>query len=487
MSGISSSILLGSSTLETRYKITFYNENEKVVAQVYDTDKKIGECVLNGLSPFFPWTYDKLSITCKSQIQLVVKKYNDKSDGIKRKAEEAFPKDEDSDEELNGQDVETVFIFKQNTPIPANTMTVPCSDYNIKGSALIEITHQVIQSRYEEMINLCCEYEKDIDGPLLSLPLEENGILIIDQPTDWFLSLGGWKGMIPSAEVQDFFMNTFDEEKKGRKFKGAKIHNNGLLFPIINGRLHLPKGFKIGTFDVTSSWKKEKSGWVQIPSGKTDLSYSQIVRAIEEIKMNFNLTDSKIAILQLCALTRSIEFPNWFSQKIPEEKQSCILQFLDYLNGLMFGIEASGLNVALATSLMTLDLIVNERIKYQEAFKANENGGLYPYACFGNNKGTYCAREKILEQRVFFNSSMKHFRENTSLSPVAVKEAILINEWLKYQDITPGIEFNIFSSDQIKLIEFAIGVLINCYFFPDISKEYHLFKQFIKIKDAESY
>ena len=62
---------------------------------------------------------------------------------------------------------------------------------------------------------------------------------------------------------------------------------------------------------------------------------------------------------------------------------------------------------------------------------------------------------------------MQQFRRNTSLSPVASKEAILIKEWIDFHDVTLGKEFVFISrSVQIKLIEDAIVDLIKCYFSP---------------------
>lgn len=141
----------------------------------------------------------------------------------------------------------------------------------------------------------------------------------------------------------------------------------------------------------------------------------------------------------------------------------------------MFGIEASGLNAALATSLMTLDLIVDEHLSYQTAFKANQDGGIYPYACFGINKGTYNEREKILLCNKMNRSqqSMKIFRENTSLSPVATKEAILIKEWLERNGVTLS---NIGYSLQIDLIKCALEDLVSYYFSPWYNRNFFLKK-----------
>lgn len=392
----------------------------------------------------------------------------------------------DSDDECSSSDSqENIFIFAKTThAIPVRTMTIPCFGQNIKGSTLIEIVHAKVQDWYGDGVNLCCEYEKDIGGAVIAPPEEKGGVIAIGSPGDWFLSLGGWKGMMPSEEVKDYFMREFDAKNKGKKFIGVEIYQNGLIFPIINGRIHMPPGFSINEIDVTISRKKQGDKWVKIC--KTDLSYKQIVNAIETIKNGFNLSDSKIAILQLCFLSRGIDLPTWFYQEISNENQIQIQQFLDYLNALMFGVEASGLNAALATGLMLLDLIVHGQLDYKTSFKANNDGGVYPYACVGNNKGTYNEREKILlhNKQNQDSYSMKGVRRNTSLSPVASKEAILIKKWIDYYDVTLKEEDCIPRIVRIKLIEEAVIKLIGCYFSPWFLGEQNFYlKQFKKVKD----
>lgn len=374
-------------------------------------------------------------------------------------------KSRDSDDELTGVSDELA-IFTRQASIPPEFTTISCRDQNIKGSELIEMVHNSIKNWYDLAINLACEEERDIGGAIVSPPDVKKGILSIEMPKDWVMSLGGWKGMMPSEEVQKYFLG----RSKSEKFTGVQIFDSE-VFPLIDGRIHLPKGFSINQVDITGSWKPHGNKWALIP-GKTDLSYSQIVEAIKTIKKyfkkyfkkDFNLDDPKIASLQLWALNRETDWPIWFTE-IPRKNQKEILNFLDYLNGLMFGVEASGLNAALAISLMTLDLIAHGRLDYSTAFKANNDGGIYPYACFGNNRGTYTARESILlhSKKSCDPLSMKAFRENPSLSPVAIKEAILIKKWLKHRNVLQE-EFT--HAEQIEKIDLAIKDVISSHFAP---------------------
>ncbi len=372
-------------------------------------------------------------------------------------------KSEDSDDELIEIEFQSEIVkFEKKTPVDVLAMTIPCRDRNIKGSTLIEVVHEKVKEEYGEIIDYACEYERELGGAAISPPEERDGVILIDSGKDWFMSLGGWKGMMPSEEVKEYFFYSFDSNKRGMKFSCVKMERNGLIFSIINDRLHLPKGFSINQMDLTKGWTKQDGKWVDIV--RTDLSYPQIVKGIDTIKKGFNLQDDEIASLQTSLLSGEGGNNHWFDIKVPEKNQQEVLNFLYYLNGLMFGIEASGINAALGTGLMTLDLIINKRLDYKSAFYANEDGGIYPYACFGNNNGTYKAREQILLYDLTTPGcySMKDFRENTSLSPVAVKEAILIKDWLRFNKV---IQENLSFSEQIKTINKAIGDLIRSYFF----------------------
>lgn len=352
----------------------------------------------------------------------------------------------------------------RQTTIPVIAMTINCLDQNIKGSELIEIAHEIVQTFYRKTIDLASEYEKDNDGPLIQPPNVKNGILNIKAKKDWIMSLGGWKGMMPSEEVSHFFFYDFDSTKNPKeRFRGVKIGDNNPVFTITDGRICIPNGFCINGFNVTAYIKKVDERWIT-GTGKTDLSYSQIVEAITKIKKMFGLIDGLIAFSQLCLLDDGT-LPKVMTEQIPNEHCDKVRQFLEYLNALMFGIEASGLNAAIVTSLLTLDLIADEKMTYSEAFKGNNDGGYYPYACFGNNKGTYSEREKVLIHKKTSHDamSMQNLRENPALSPVGNKEAILIKFWLESNNV---IKEHITYSKQKLAIESAMTDIFH-YFFSD--------------------
>jgi len=341
-----------------------------------------------------------------------------------------------SDDELAEEDLDAqIPIFSRTGHVDPTWTTIAAPTGNIKGEALIQATHDAVQTWYEDAIEAACEWSKELCEPVLAPPKTADQIVRIARPVDWLLTLAGWKGMMPSQEVPGYFFYSFGDTPRTR-FKEAEIFGNGVTFPVRDHRIHVPANFRVQGYDVTQSYTRVRGTWQKI--NKTDLSYNQIIKAINRIKQTCKATDSDIAKLQLCLLSRERELPAWATEQD-------VIQFLDYLNALMFGVEASGLNAALITSLMTLDLIEEGELDYTTAFTANRDGGVYPYATFGDNRGTYRAREELLHAGAAAGppSSMRRLRANPTLSPVGVKEAIIITSWLKHYRIEDRISYEI--------------------------------------------
>ncbi|HVW99959.1 MAG TPA: hypothetical protein VHA52_05950, partial [Candidatus Babeliaceae bacterium] len=238
----------------------------------------------------------------------------------------------DSDGELpTHRDKSRVFVFRRDTTPKAETMTLQCQDEegnikNIKGSTLIEIAHQMIQAKHKEICEYVENYEKKhpmSPGNSCYPRVSDKGMLLLMWPCQWFMTLGGWKGMMPSQEIKDFryYMPT-----AAKRFSSVCIFSNlaiknGLIFPIFEHRLHITPNFKLCNFDVTLTWDNQKR--------KTDLSYPQIVRAIEHVKGVLHLDDSSLAQLQLWQLSGGIlsrtKAPDVL-ERIPWENRKEILQ-----------------------------------------------------------------------------------------------------------------------------------------------------------------
>jgi hypothetical protein len=444
----------------------------------------------------------------------------------------------DSDNESITDD-KKIQIFDKRAPVHAKQMTVACATKNIKGHKLIRIAHKQVSNFYSELINLACEPEKDLGGcAMLPCPktVKDTQIggdfIIINDPEFWVMALGGSNTMMPRTEVEGYFLYNspypYSTMKSKQQFAGVTISNSAFL--IIDKRLHIQDDFHIGKFNVTEHWcRDDKNDWCSIK--KTDLSYTQIVKAIRHLQTDYSLSDTDLAKLQLFRLKNPgfdvLEFIKkahelskvgidlieyfrhndkfcnirnhinnidglyintletlklfeeqnptdqdtqdilkeieWF-QKIgsdltillmfsrttprtiydlpkflfrkdfSEELIKQIVQFVDYLNCLMFMVEASGLNAALVTGVMTLELVKEGELSYKQAFKDNDYGGAYPYAnTDGKSAGTYSNREPIIKDKNL--KSMKDYRGNPNYSPTAVKEAIIIKSWLHARNI----------------------------------------------------
>lgn len=443
---------IGTSQFSDGGSVFFYNREGKVLAKVYSEDEKIGKCLLEGL-PTIWWSYITLPAFAKIKIDHI------RFQKIFVEAIDPYDSDEEDLEALND-----LIIYKKQLNIPAISMTILCVDQPLKGSTLIEIAHDRSQFKYYGVKSL-------VSNGKLAAPIEwKEGIPFITDSKDWFLCLGGWKGMMPLAEIQNYAFYDSDPNMQGKKFTGVKIFQSDLVYTIVQGRIHLPKGFSIRGNDLTKAWELRDNKWAGVPSGKTDLSYSQIVKGIDVIKRIFKLTDNEIARFQLSVLSQNSAFPDWFNEIDSEKDQKDLLYFINYLNGLMFGIEASGLNAALVLGLMTLDLIADRRIDYEKAFYANRDGGVYPYASFGDNKGAYSVREKLIYENrkggelYHYSCSMKSVRKNTKPSHVAAKEALLIKYWLQCNNFC---EEKMTYFEQVEQTIGAIDMLIDAYFFPE--------------------
>ena len=472
----SSTPFLGSSDVRD-HRVEFYNDKNTVVAKIFQRDEKIREVVLEKLS-IRRWSYSILPDFARQTVdEILPQNSTDETDRkIKRLASGKLLPGDDSDAEFIEEPLQKPFIFKREIHIPAKSMTISCLDKNIKGSELISTVHALVQREYTQ-IDEFCESEKD-DKP--QPPSEKEGVLCILGSEHWLITLGGWKGMMPKTEVKEYFLyhesSVYDKKSDSyvepppskKKFQGVRIYDTCFTFPIRENRIYLPEGFSINEVDIT----KKASGKI-----KADLSYPQIVKVIDLIKSSFSLEDHQIAALQLWTLSRRSPRPDM--GRVAEQNLREIICFLDYLNALMFGIEPSGLNAALTIGLMILDLIVEGQCDYRTAFFANGDGGIYPYASFVSNEGTYTNRAEIVipaSSQSFH--SMKSFRKEPGLSPVAIKEAILIKEWLKYNQV---IQERISHSEQRQRIERAIEGLFQYYFYC-LFQEDHFMERFLPPK-----
>ena len=392
------------------------------------------------------------SLTLKSSSSFPTKKNASIEKATHQKATSTLLKDnsDDSDDESLGfkpfTDALPQRFFAIHTTVVCKK-TPEGQVKHIKGSTLISIAHIAVKVAYaslrtenfsDEMSAYYCFYLPNV------LPANAiKGIFHIRTAKDWIRSLGGWKGMIPSKERKEYETFLPEEYDIPKKFNEVKLFDTSISFLIKDGRLHLCSiGEKFiikditktkhgKDIEITEARKKVNNQWISYT--KTDLSYPQIIEAIRSIKILTNKNDSELSQYQIDLLSN---IKNTFSDNEEHNKQ--IETFFHFLNVLMFGVESTGLNAGILTSLMTLELIANDVFTYEQAFyykintKLHPFGGFYPFANFGNNQGTYNNREALLVEDIQVGQkSMKSYRKQTIGSPIALKEAFITKLWLQ--------------------------------------------------------
>lgn len=358
--------------------------------------------------------------------------------------------------------------------------TISCVKGNIKGSKLLEIVSGTVKENY--FVLLKNSASEDSYRPEIT----DSGALKLKNPIDWLMTLGGWKndehllkteipGYLFSSQLKEnaileiekqlahgyspysecLFDNDMqsestesdpprdheNEDSSIKTFGEVYIYSDTDSFKIVKNRISINDAmwFK----DPKTDEKKSIKDLFK----RLDLTYKQIVDLINRTKKQS--ADDQIAELQLLLLQ---------NKSTTSPLSSTIKTVLNYLNALMFGVEASGINAGLATGLMTLELIKNKNLTYSQAFHRDDEGGSYPFACRGDNKGTFGHRNKV----AYDAKPMGTLRDSPKESPIALKEIIIIKQWLK----TKGIKSDKTTTkeDKLKAIKIAILELLTKYF-----------------------
>lgn len=368
--------------------------------------------------------------------------------------------------------------FSRSESIHANQTTVATSNTNIKGNQLIKITHDRVHELHKVFINKykknyadCVHKRNGILFEAYSNTNDKNFVKIANNK-DWMLALGA---------CNYWGVNNFEKPpifSKDDLYQNVEIEISSQIFYYKQIVTDQGSGARL-FFDENKD---------------SDFSYTDINSRFDRFLKNLNIPEIKVAKIQLYLIqnpnadfeqvAKFIEFG--LSDK-KNEKEFCeLIKFLNWLNFLMLIVESSSANAGLAISLMTIELISSGQLKYKEAFYANNDGGSYPYATFsndeGNNIGTFQTRAEIIkdnnliglndeknkksiqkiEERIkdleikkakneadepkiehilkklkkdalalYEAQSKIHLaRQFPELSPVAVKEAMLIKRWL---------------------------------------------------------
>lgn len=374
------------------------------------------------------------------------------------------------DEGLASDPGDPLFHLKHSTRIRAAATTIKCGvggRDRIKGGRLI----QLVDAACRQLFTL-------------------SGEATFKQPGNKTIVDGGWKDFLdtvslwksthtPEGErvlvagdlIYVASESESDDQSDNQKVQFIeKVEVGKSTFCMESGRLCVAQGeIVLNGNDVTD--------WGGQSGVKTDLSYNQLVKAVNNAKAVIGGSDSNLAELQRQALQGAM----------PEATNAHVKKFVHFLNALMFGVEPSGLNAGFIEALMTLDMIEKGEINYLRALETNRTddyNGIYPYAIDAGrtvagkrvnyNKEGYKKRNKITQERL---ESMKNYRKQSSpldddnktsleglsedfRSPIAVKEAVLIRGWLHVSGVSSGVSA---VADVERAINRAICTLVGRY------------------------
>ncbi|BAY95256.1 MULTISPECIES: hypothetical protein [unclassified Tolypothrix] len=184
-----------------------------------------------------------------------------------------------------------------------------------------------------------------------------------------------------------------------------------------------------------------------INENRKDLSYAEIKRIIESLKrIDNNLSDASIAEI----LLRKVK--NGESSNFPQAERKCpgisiqLNHFLNFVNALLFGMEASRNNLCFGTSLMTLELIRDRITTFQQAFDTRYETltvGLYPMALVKpenvdghyrlSTKGQFYQMQPEQQKQHLEKFIQKCLTEQDT-GIVALREMWLVIKWLEFKE-----------------------------------------------------
>lgn len=314
--------------------------------------------------------------------------------------------------------------FKDSVEVPFQATTVICKDgKKIKGTYLLELVHEVVQKKIADIGKEDTTVFDVSDDDTMMLTKQA----IITEGEEWLSRIDQWPihGSPAITKIVEIHKNRF-------KLTGGEN----------NPRIHF-KG--------------------------DDLKYWEIIKKISSFETDFKLKQTQIAALQLYALSRktSDDELKWFF-KMKKEDRKELLEFLDFLNALMFGVEGSYMKpeATVAISLMTLDLIAQGDLTYEDAFDGDKKtlGGAYPYAIWGNKlPPERKKRDEILKESIDSDEQirLKKYRKDPKKSPILLKEAILIRHWLSVNNVDDAKKSK---STQVEKIQKAVKTLVTKHF-----------------------
>ena len=347
--------------------------------------------------------------------------------GVNFKAKSSLDDPYESDEDFTKEQSEyKPYVWRDNSPPPAFRTTITCIDGNVKGN---------------EILTQCRNY---ISKFLNRICLEANGDATICPGRYFAMHAGRFAKYKTSLDRQEKFSP--GEYFFGRSQVELLLDENERLFIVdenLKNWITKDLGLDIKRWDLPYRGYRDVIGIREIIEAikNTVISYT----ALEPRKV----PDNELGTAQLyCAFPFS--YPIGDGPYLDLLKQGALHKFLDFLNALIFGLEASRNNLVFLTGLLALLDMRTGSFPTEKGqgghYLYDDLFDLFPMAVTGTGPGNFVAEKAmyIATEQLEKNKSLlagrrplgfSSFRENPIWLKVTLKSQILIYNWLANHEV----------------------------------------------------
>jgi hypothetical protein len=326
----------------------------------------------------------------------------------------------DSDDEFENTEFSKFTLAR---PLSACDTSIRCKDGPIKGDMLIYNCYSIIFSQLNEWHK---EWDdtitwEDSNGGKYEQLLQNDG--------SFLRNLGNYMFEQPACSEKEPLQKELGDTKVVEY--PISFSNHNIKFKLIKAgittRLINPK-FRLLNFKVKANTEK-------------GLTYNEINKINQKVltflskELCYKHIDQELAKLQLARLKdtehQTEEFENLVKNhyKLSPYYSDSLLIWIDYLNTLIFKVEASRINTTVFSGLMMLKLIEHGHLTYKEAFYDDESFlGQFPGASIAT-KHNLKTRAQLLTYKGFLG--MKTDRQHPKWLMCTLKESITMMNWLK--------------------------------------------------------
>lgn len=336
----------------------------------------------------------------------------------KSSSDNSYESDEDFTKEQSGY---KPYVWKDNSPPPAFRTTISCIDGNVKGNEILTQCRNYISGFLNHIRSQGNEDAAICPGRYFAM--HAGRFAKYKTSLDCYQDFSSGKYLFGRSKVKLFL------DDKERLF----IEDEDLKNWITN-----ELGLNIKRWDLPYRGYKDVVG------------IREIIGAIKNTVISYTapeprqVPDNELGTAQLyCAFPFSYPIGN--GPYLALLKQGALHKFLDFLNALIFGVEASRNNLVFLTGLLVLlDMRLGSfptKEGQEGPYLYDDLFDLFPMAVTGTGAGNFVAEKAmyIATEQLKKNKSLlagrrplgfSFFRENPTWLKVTLKSEILIYNWL---------------------------------------------------------